>query len=266
MASNKNCWTETEIENGFFECALDSWKCFGEYINEEMLNHTNYIYRGHGDHTWKLEPTIDRIVTDPSSEIREEHLERFKYEIRSRRGKNPSILNDDNDWWALGQHHGLNTPLLDWTQSPFIALYFAASVALKEKSEKCSVYALWQNSVKIINDSIKSNELIKEVNGHKPTVKLFHPLSDENNRLVNQRGLFTRGPNNMPLEDWVSKLNMNIPETKNYCVLIKINIPSKDLDNCLRYLNRMNISNSTLFPDLMGASLHCNDYLIFENY
>lgn len=266
MASKKNCWKEKEIENGFYECELDSWECFGEYINEEMLNYTDYIYRGHGDYTWKLEPTIDRIITDPSSKIREEHLKRYKHEIRSRRGKNPSILKEDNDWWALGQHHGLHTPLLDWTQSPFVALFFAVSTALKEKSQKCSVYALWQNGVQIINEGIKNNDSIDEINGHKPTVKLFHPLSDENNRLVNQRGLFTRGPNNIPLEDWVSQFNKDISDIKKYYVLIKINIPSNDLEKCLRYLNRMNINDSTLFPDLMGASIHCNNYLKFDNY
>ncbi|MGA9045297.1 FRG domain-containing protein [Sulfuricurvum sp.] len=264
--SSEDCWKESEKDIGFFEYELDSWECFGEFINKIMLQYTNYIYRGHGDERWKLEPTVDRIVGDSSSYIREEHLTRFKYETRSRRGNNPPELKDDNDWWALGQHHGLLTPLLDWTQSPFVALFFAVSTALKEKTKKCSVYALWQGGVNIINENIKESDKIENINNRKPTVKIFRPLSDENNRLVNQRGLFTRGPNNMTLEEWVPKFSQNIERINNLMILIKITIPSNDLENCLRYLNRMNINDSTLFPDLTGASIHCNNYLSINNY
>ncbi|MBL0487842.1 FRG domain-containing protein [Aeromonas veronii] len=255
-------WESCGYEDGVEEIRLTSWKYFSDFINQEMLDYTTYVYRGHGNSQWKLEPTLDRIIKSPVSSVRKEHLEKFIYETRGRRGANPPILKDENDWWALGQHHGLATPLLDWTEAPFVAFYFAAAVAEKEKCKSFSVFALSQAAVESKNAHIRQNSSIALVNGQKPTVKIFRPLSDENTRLVNQRGLFTRGPNNVDLERWVKKFPPETPMME----LIKITIPNSDIKNCLRYLNRMNINHATLFPDLLGASEFCNAHLKIPSY
>lgn len=228
-----------------------------------MLDYTNYIFRGHGDSNWKLEPTLDRIIKSPLSPKRAAHLEAFKLETRGRRGTNPPQLTEENDWWALGQHHGLKTPLLDWTHSPFVALYFAVSTAHKNKTRSFTVYAFQQDTLKINNAFINNNDDIELINDKKPTVKLIRPHSDENSRLVNQRGLFTRGPNNMDLEAWTKKFNQ-VP--KGRIALLKIKAPTTGIQDCLRYLNRMNINHSTLFPDLTGASEYCNHHLSINKY
>ncbi|MCG7537396.1 FRG domain-containing protein [Pseudoalteromonas sp. OOF1S-7] len=259
--ARKPRWIEENFDKGFIEINLSSWKYFSDYINQEMLDYTSYVYRGHGSSEWKLEPTLDRIVKSPTSSKRKKHLKNFKYETRGRRGANPPDLKTDNDWWALGQHHGLATPLLDWTESPFVALYFAASVAHKENHELFSVFSLSQGIINKNNQYIREND-VKLVNNKKPTVKIVRPLSDENSRLVNQRGLFTRGPNNIDLETWIK----SHPGQKNVLELLKINIPSEGVQDCLRYLNRMNINHSTLFPDLTGASEYCNKHLITAKY
>lgn len=260
--ARKPRWEEGDLFKGVIQIELSSWKYFSDYVNQELLDYTTYVYRGHGNSSWKLEPTLDRIVKSPTSSKRAQHLDRFKYETRGRRGANPPNLTSDNDWWALGQHHGLATPLLDWTESPFVALYFAASAAQKNNPRKFSVFALSQNVVKNNNTRIEKDDDVNLVNKLKPTVKIVRPLSDENSRLVNQRGLFTRGPNNIDLESWIRMHS----SANNLMELIKINIPITGVVDCLRYLNRMNINHSTLFPDLTGASEHCNKHLISSNY
>ena len=255
-------WTDNELSPSVVEYNLSSWKYFSDFINQEMLNYTGYVYRGHGDSSWKLEPTLDRIIKTPTSPLRDAHLERFKFETRGRRGANPARMESDNDWWALGQHHGLATPLLDWTESPFVALFFAANAASSLKSKQFSVYALSQGSVANINRIITKNDNVNLINNQKPTVKIFRPLSDENKRLVSQRGLFTRGPNNVDLETWVRTHST----ADKHIELMKITIPHNGVQECLRYLNRMNISHSTLFPDLPGASDFCNTHLLIKKY
>ena len=113
------------------------------------------------------------------------------------------------------------------------------------------------------NAEIESNPNIELINKRKPTVKIVKPLSDENSRLVSQRGLFTRGPNNMDLEEWVKKHNTYKGAEM---TMIKIEIPTKGIQDCLRYLNRMNINHSTLFPDLSGASEYSNKHLVINRY
>lgn len=258
-------WTSNALAKGIKEYTLSSWKYFSDFVNQELLEYTTYVYRGHGNSQWKLEPTIDRLIKAPASPRRQSHLERFKFATRGRRGSNPIKIEHENDWWALGQHHGLATPLLDWTESPFVALFFGANSAKNEKSDFYSVFAIAQSSIDKVNKYISTNETIPLINSRKQTMKIVRPLSDENMRLVSQRGLFTRGPNNVDVESWVEKHSPALTELRNIH-LIKINIPNKDVNECLRYLNRMNINHLTLFPDIPGASEFCNQHLTITTY
>jgi len=255
-------WTPKKESGGTQEYELSSWKYFSELINQELLDFTTYVYRGHSDSSWLLLPTLDRIISSPKSTRRRSHLENFQLAVRGRRGPNPPRIESENDWWALGQHNGLVTPLLDWTESPFVALYFAMRDAESMSNGSCCVWALSQASVREFSKKIDKDEKSVKIDGRKPIVELVRPMSDENSRLVNQRGLFTRAPNNMDLMKWINKYS----KKEHKMSLMKITVPSKDSENCLKYLNRMNINHSTLFPDLYGASIFCNSKLRVENY
>jgi hypothetical protein len=262
IMSRKPKWIISPLDKGVQNITLSSWKYFSDYVNKELLNYSTFIYRGHANSDWKLEPTIDRYFRSKNSNNRKEHLSNFKFAVRGRRGLNPTLITKENEWWALGQHYGLITPLLDWSESPFVALFFAIYNAHLVSSSSICVWALSQASVDFYNQEIIDNDSIKPIGSRKPTVEIIRPLSDENNRLVNQRGLFTRGPDNVNLEDWIREYDGD----SNFCRLIKITIPKTEIDECLKYLNRMNINYATLFPDLFGASQHCNMAMKIEEY
>lgn len=94
-------------------------------------------YRGHADATWKLMPNYDRLK-NPIREI--ELLGRFRQNANSLLTDIPSVPYDFG-WMFLMQHYGVPTRLLDWTESPLVALYFAVEDR-DSKNEKKDA-ALW---------------------------------------------------------------------------------------------------------------------------
>ncbi len=106
-------WKESSIQDGVGEVHILSWRYYIDYVRQEMLDYENYIWRGQRNSDWELESSLDRLLRKTKiaktkrAEFRKRHLEQFKYATRGRRGENPSPINKENDWWALGQHHNL---------------------------------------------------------------------------------------------------------------------------------------------------------------
>jgi hypothetical protein len=152
--------------------------------------------------------------------------------------------------WALGQHFGLFTPLLDWTWSPYIALYF--SLFGKCTSGYRVIWALLESDVETLNTRIKNP---------KKRVYVINPLTNYNQRLVNQRGLFVKVPVGVDLEKWVKPA-----DNFTWVTMYKISFPDKIRNDALAALDSMNINYLTLFPDITGSSLYTNYQLEIEPF
>ena len=109
-------------------CRVESWQKF-----MEVMRHPDYrrasneiIYRGQRGCSWPLSSTLGRKFNAGSipPHKRASLLTQFELAMRGR-GYDLSVLESEVEKWAIGQHHGLCTPLLDWTRSPFVALFFA---------------------------------------------------------------------------------------------------------------------------------------------
>jgi hypothetical protein len=247
-------WIELPITDGICTVSLSSWRHFHDYVVEEMLDFAHYVWRGQRDASWKLKSSLDRLLESLPKEKRPSsihgHLEEFKKATRGRRGLNPSPITEENEWWALGQHHALATPLLDWTHSPFVALYFAFEKQQVPSSGKRAIWALTEPTE--ANRKATSSQGLLSI---KNTLDLIRPSQSENPRLLSQAGLFTRAPTGDSVESWITR---NHQGQTTSMLLIKIEMPDEGRTECLRTLNRMNINHATLFPDLYGAGAYCN--------
>jgi len=240
--NNKKGWSITHINFVTAEIQCESWNGFLDFLHDEttLKQSQGYYYRGHSSETWKLEPTLKR--SGLKGDIEKETLEAFKKHCLGRRGHNPSDLTE-NEWWALGQHFGLHTPLLDWTESPFVAAFFAFN---SEHIETENV-VVW-----LLSNDVNESEYISKLRKDRHLEFLF-PYLDENSRLINQRGLFVKAPDMMCISDWVGE----IKEAKTI-KLGKVLIPRSEKEFALDSLDKMNINAFTLFPDLSGSGRYAN--------
>lgn len=262
---------ESPVVQGIVTVTLNSWREFPNFIIDKFSNAPAYIYRGQANPDWEVESTIDRLESkypttpnytceipnefDRSPLSRKQHLKAFKEVARGKLGNILGSLSE-NEWWALSQHHGLSTPMLDWTYSPFVALYFAFEEAGILQDKK------WEEPQTRVVYALSSHIITEKVSEDDPSPQPFSPVSDIGYRVGNQAGLFLKMPENCKL---VSYIQQHFPDEstdgphRGREILDKIYIPNKDRKECLKYLNKMNINRMSLFPDLDGASRYINN-------
>jgi hypothetical protein len=147
------------------------------------------------------------------------------------------------DWLALAQHHGLATRLLDWTENPLAALWFA----VEKSAENNKVAVVWAFTP-IDRDRI---DLEKENPFTGQRTKVYQP-NHITKRIIAQLGWFTvhkliiseeyKEGRFIPLE------NNDLYQLR----LTKFSIAPKNFEG-LRYdLDSCGVNKASLFPDLDG--------------
>lgn len=262
---------QTEIKEGIAVYHLKSWREFIDWIDQQHANCPALIYRGQANAQWKVKSTLDRLeycfpkkpnhdgnipeFFDCPPVGRDTHLKAFRESARGRRGLNPPTL-DDNEWWALAQQHGLATPMLDWTLFPFVAFFFAFEerYCADEEGHICEPQnrAVFAVSSSCITEHDCEND---------PSPRPYVPTAETSYRIINQGGVFLRMPQRTDLESYVRAHFGKETSHSNLhprAILQKIIVPNDGRIDCLKFLNKMNINRSSLFPDLDGAARYIN--------
>ncbi len=289
MADENSKSYRIEKESYLWEIKIENWDGFCQLFNNEfdLFEKTsskpllrNYVWRGHRLNKWKLESSFDREFNKREDKekrdyILKRHLNSFVYSCRGKLKEfNLTIselkklirgqLLEKEHIWALGQHYGLATPLLDWCYSPFVAAFFAFEKE-KKKEEDNKHRVIFGLKVKEV-----ANTLSLPIDGCQ--LKYFDPMSSEHLRLINQRGLFTITKDGKDIETILCKYKYghkerDMPEGNNPW-LIKIEI--KDIPDTRRSflhgLTAMNINHMSLFPEIQGAAKFCNLGIKLDEY
>lgn len=244
---------------------LDSWRDFTNLLESDFFNRpgVQLVFRGHRRFDWSLMPTLGRLTTNGivTEALANAQLKRFKRAVRGRLS-DAAMVDEDDELWSVGQHHGLMTPLLDWTYSPYVALFFAFHKD-DSKEEAANPY----RAVYVLNKSFLAER------EDETSIRVWEPRKDDHGRLVNQAGLFTFSPTDATIENKLATVLADGEQFEDEELrsasedeqpdilakyICKIYIRNEERDACLRHLRRMNVHHASLFPDLLGASEYCN--------
>lgn len=242
MAKKHN--TEVDAASSLItEVVFPDWEQFKTKISEhlfpdEMFRRGKFLFRGHSDPSWRLVPTFDRMFANQSRSrrllIADDLLVRFK---RSLEGFQipPEARASDSMLLALGQHYGLPTRLLDWTESPYIAAFFAFNRS-----------ALWGAADQRVTIWVLDSE--NPIWSTHYGVELIDVPSFGNQRIRNQSGKFTLSKTPFAaLEDYVNAHGDD-------GALQRYTLPASESTRALADLDAMGIHHATVYPEIEGAA------------
>lgn len=257
-------------DGGWPDHRLSSWQEFATFVVQttaEGHGRQKYLFRGQSQKDWDLSPSLLRwcpghFMTDAMLEVERQagqdfarHAHRFP---EASILPPPGLAIEQMQLWALMQHHGAPTRLLDWTRSGYVAAYFAVAEHLDEDG---AVYALHVDLYE--HESSRefgwASDLKREVwtLATSPGRVLVAEPERSTERMMAQQGVFTVSTNVQTRHgDEIARVCSRV-EAANTIVFRKWVIPAGKKMEFMRQLKQMNIGAHSLFPgsDGLGRSV-----------
>ncbi|HST34707.1 MAG TPA: FRG domain-containing protein [Solirubrobacteraceae bacterium] len=209
-------------------------------FGEDRFYENRFAFRGMADESWQLISSFDRRAS--SMELGERHaaserlLGLFVEECDDDDSITPCPPDVDNQI-AVAQHHGLPTRALDWSDSPYVAAFFAYFGAPTVREHEAPTAAIWALNLEHAawNGSMGA--------------RLLRPSRRDDERMLRQRGLFSylEAPFDS-LEEYVEMC------PGDEAALWKFVVPRSESEQAIADLAAMGITATRLFVDRNGAA------------
>ncbi|RYE19788.1 MAG: FRG domain-containing protein [Sphingobacteriaceae bacterium] len=245
------------------------------------LARPNFLwFRGISKESYKLVPTIyrhsEKKTIDDLLELEEQIMSRFSQRSIPFRTRELA-----GDWEPLFymQHFGIPTRLLDWTENPLVALFFALTGAITDGSTDNAV--IWIVNPMLWNKHMMSQMRAERIfapgedalKGFVPptpitplrradrnTVPVFMNGTYNSPRIVAQRGGFSIfGTDVTPLEE-VFEHSASLPVD----CLVKLVIPNDKIQYLLSSITSLGTTDSVIYPDMEGLGREIKRFFGFK--
>jgi hypothetical protein len=255
-------------EDDMKEILINSWYDFIEQVEnlqaERDVNakHSSILisellYRGQPDSSMKLETTLERSIRH---QITLSDYYSFVYVIRAKiesiTGKKwPIPSRDEFDKWldeqkfpigdgfpgdeyfAYLRHHGLPSPFLDWTRSPYVAAHFALTQQPQKEIQYSAIYVYQEHA-----SGVKISDF------DEPAISCLGPYLGTDRRHYLQQSEYTictvgKGKS----LEFASHETVVARDDKGQDLLWKLVIPISERQDFIEQIQRMNINPYSLF-------------------
>ena len=236
-----------------------------EYRPNLDRNRSSFLYRGMPNTDFKMVTSLRRNCKHLQKTLELAILNNFsKYAVR----EDPSVSKNIWQCMVTGQHNGLPTRLLDWSQSPLVGLHFAVTESdLEEMADHdCMVWRIdmqelysllpdrYQAAVNRTQSTIFNIKMLAGITESleqydrdmkDQAMVIFEPPST-NDRIINQYSFFSVVPTDMTdIEDF---LNRRTEHTVKYIIDRHLRWRVRDM------LDQLNMSERIIYPGLDGLS------------